>query len=306
MASTPKYKEKNLADWREKFLKSFEGPQPEKLILTPSELTSDRHGSVLCYPGTDVSSFDSRLLQLKKLGVTELILEGSSKVGKFGIIGKGCVSIVVKARMDTEKDVVALKIRRADANRIDTSRDHELQSFANSFGVGPKAISHSKDLFAMEYIDSMRLGSWFSTLKTRTPKKYTRSLIQDILKQCYLLDVHGLDHGELSNPTKHILLRRNSGGKTLPSTVIIDYESASRDRRVSNLTAVSSFFFLGRGQSQKLRKIVGLEGDYSREELVQLLRHYKEAPSIDRFENILLALLRRKADKASMVGKQRI
>ena len=80
-----------------------------------------------------------------------LLFEGSSKVGKYGIVGRGCVSTVVKADLKSQEELVALKIRRVDANRVDMKRDFELQQFANSFGVGPKAISYSKDLFAMEY-----------------------------------------------------------------------------------------------------------------------------------------------------------
>ena len=159
-------------------------------------------GEVLCYPGTDLSSFESRVKQLKELEVEYLILEGDSKVGKYGIVGRGCVSTVVKAKIKSEREIVALKIRRVDANRSDMSRDFELQKYANSFGVGPRAISASKDLFSMEFIDSTRLGKWFQALKTRTSKKYTRALIRNVLTQCCLLDINGLDHGEAQQSYK--------------------------------------------------------------------------------------------------------
>ncbi|MHB8567386.1 MAG: hypothetical protein ACYC9U_09850 [Nitrososphaerales archaeon] len=241
----------------------------ERCTLSPEELTPEAHGAVLCYPGTDLSSFNSRIDQLKEIGVREIILEGSSKVGKYGIIGKGCVSIVVKARIGGE--VIALKIRRVDANRDDTSRDYELQRVANSFGVGPKAIAASRDFFAMEYINSLKIGRWFAGLKTRSPKKQVRTLVRDMLQQCYLLDIHGLDHGELSNPSKHILIRNGS-----QKAVIIDYESASTARKPSNLTAVAAFLFLGSQQSEKLRKILAPAGkQLSRKKLISLFGEYK-------------------------------
>lgn len=250
--------------------------------LSPSDLKKNEHGVVLCYPGTNLESFGSRIDQLNQLGVRKLVLEGSSKVGKYGIVGRGCVSIVVLAKLDSQDEPVALKIRRVDADRVDMKRDFELQSYANSFGVGPKAISYSKDLFAMEYIDSVRLGRWFEHLKTRTSKKYTRDLIRNALAQCFLLDSHGLDHGELSNPTKHLLIRNNERAES----VIIDYESASRDRRVSNLTAVAQFFFLGGWQSKKVRKIVGISR-LSKNRFISLLREYKEKPNRDSLNKIL-------------------
>ncbi|HVB12598.1 MAG TPA: hypothetical protein VNE86_05650 [Nitrososphaerales archaeon] len=256
--------------------------QVEKITFSPSELRKKEHGSVICYPGTNLESFDSRIEQLEKLRVRKLIFEGSSKVGKYGIIGRGCVSTVVKAKLRSREEIVALKIRRVDANRVDMKRDYELQQFANSLGVGPRAIAASEDLFAMEYIDSIRLGKWFEKLKTRTSKKYTRTLIRNALEQCYLLDANGLDHGELSNPTKHLLIRNSPNAET----VIIDYESASRERRVANLTAVIQFFFLGGWQSEKIRKILGISR-FSKKKFILLLQEYKKKPTKDSLEKIL-------------------
>ncbi len=258
-------------------------PDDKSVIVRPRELRKKEHGAVLCYPGTDLSSFESRVKQLKELEVEHLILEGDSKVGKYGIVGRGCVSIVVKSKIKSELEIVALKIRRADANRSDMSRDFDLQKYANSFGVGPRAISASKDLFAMEFIESTKLGKWFQVLKTRTSKKYTRALIRDVLTQCCLLDINGLDHGELSNPTKHVLI----WGSEKPKTTLIDYESASRNRKISNVTAVAQFFFLGGWQSTKIRKILGMEKGFSKEEYIRKLRQYKAIPTMESLEELL-------------------
>lgn len=276
----------------------FEDDKPQTIVVTPAQLKQEEHGALLCYPGTELESFSSRIDQLERLGVEELILEGESKVGKYGIIGRGCVSTVVKARLKTENEIIALKIRRADANRSDMKRDFELQRLANSFGVGPRAIAVSNDLFAMEYVDSVKLGKWFQTLKTRTSKRYTRGLIRDSLQQCYLLDTHGLDHGELSNPLKHILIRKDNKEEKKkvedvgPRTAIIDFESASTKRKVANLTSVAQFFFLGGWQAEKIHKILwpsSSESDFpaKREELIRILRDYKASPNRELFEEFL-------------------
>lgn len=219
-----------------------------------------------------------------------MILEGQSKVGRFGIVGRGCVSTVVKAEIHSEKEIVALKIRRTDANRPDMKHDFELQKFANSFGVGPRAMSSTRDLFVMEYVDSTKLGKWFQALKTRSSKKYLRAIIRGTLEQCYELDIHELDHGELSNPTKHVLIRNQV---TPAKTVIIDYESASMNRKVSNLTSVAQFFLFGSWQSEKIRKILGFEErSFNRQKakLLSLLRSYKQGPSGDNFDRVLSAM----------------
>ena len=255
----------------------------EPVVVSTTELNRKDHGSLLCYPGTDLSSFESRVRQLKKIGAGELVLAGSSKIGRFGIVGKGCVSVVVRAKLETEKELCALKIRRADANRADMNRDHELQRAANSLGVGPRAIAVTKDLFAMEYVKAVKLGAWTQSLNSRTSKRFTRGLIRNVLEQCYLLDSSGLDHGELSNPTKHVLV---GGDNRSPKATIIDYESASTSRRVANLTAVAQFFLLGGWQSERIRKIIGVPR-VSTQRLIGLLRKYKEGPSRESFEALM-------------------
>ncbi len=251
-----------------------------------NQLKAELHGTVLCYPGTNLQTFSSRKSQLRKLGVSEIYFEGDSKVGNLGVAGKGCVSVVLKARIKGLSEVVALKCRRIDANRESMLRDYELQKYANSFGVGPRAIAASNDFFAMEFIDGLKIGKWYEKLRTRTSKRFLRRLIRDSLTQCLLLDLHSLDHGELSNPTKHIMIIRDAKrGELIPKTVIIDYESAGRDRKVSNLTSVAQFFFLSGYKSKKIQKILGFR--YNKKKLISLLKEYKNKPEPERLEEIL-------------------
>jgi putative serine/threonine protein kinase len=260
---------------------SFENRLPVPL----SKLRKLKHGSVLCYPGENLASFSDRIKQLKEMGVREIIFEGSSKVGSLGVIGKGCVSVVLKAKLKDRTDIIALKCRRVDANRDTMKRDFELQKFANSFGVGPRAISATDDFFAMEFVDSIKLGKWLEKLKTRSSKRFLRQVVHDSLTQCFLLDQHGLDHGELSNPTKHILLRKDQAGNLTAKAVIIDYESAGTNRRVSNLTSVAQFFFLSGWRSQKIREILG--SPKGKKTLISLLKEYKKSPNAENFEKLM-------------------
>jgi putative serine/threonine protein kinase len=249
-----------------------------------SKLRPQKHGYVLCYPGRNLDTFSGRVKQLKEMGVKEIIFEGSSKVGNLGVIGKGCVSVVVKARLKGSEEIIALKCRRIDANRETMKRDFELQKLANSFGVGPRAISATDDFFAMEFVDAIKIGKWLEKLKTRSSKKFLRQIIRDSLTQCFLLDQHGLDHGELSNPTKHILIRKNETENLTPNVVIIDYESAGTSRKTSNLTSVAQFFFLSGWRHDKIRKILGIPNGKAK--LISILKAYKEGPSVENFEKL--------------------
>jgi putative serine/threonine protein kinase len=261
----------------------FSRSPPSQSLVRVSKLSKKEHGAILCYPGTDLRTFTERVRQLKKLEVTNLVLEGESKIGKHGVLGKGCVSVVVRARKKNDPSIYALKIRRTDANRPSMKKDYELQKLANSFSVGPKVVSATNDLFLMEYVDAIKIGKWFAKLRTRTSKRYVRKLVRTILYQCFLLDMHSLDHGELSNPSKHILIRKQAE----PEVVIIDYESASTDRRTSNLTSVAQFLFLN---GTKIRRILGIQESENitrNSRLVKLLRGYKEDRTRESFEKIL-------------------
>jgi putative serine/threonine protein kinase len=264
----------------------FENFEKGNTAVVVDKLKAEIHGDVICYPGKDVQTFSARKAQLKKLGVKEVYFEGDSKVGNLGVIGKGCVSVVLKARIKGQDKIVALKCRRTDANRDNMQRDYELQKYANSFGVGPKAIAASDDFFAMEFIYGLKIGKWYEKLRTRSSKKFLRRLIRDSLTQCLLLDLHSLDHGELSNPSKHIMIRRDEeSGSLIPKTVIIDYESAGRERKVSNVTSVAQFYFLSGYKSKKVQKILGFR--YNKKKLILLLKEYKNEPEPEKLEQIL-------------------
>jgi putative serine/threonine protein kinase len=260
---------------------------PYSQRVSVSELSPEVHGSVLCYPGKVLESFEHRKKQLEGLGVREIIFEGQSKIGNLGVVGKGCVSIVVKAVVDNRQGPVALKIRRVDGNRPNMFHDYEMQRLANSVGVGPKAIAVSDDFFAMEYIAAARIGMWIESLNSKSSKKETRSLVRQILLGCFKLDEIGVDHGELSNPSKHILIPPKS-----KEPVIIDYESASLNRKPANLTSVAQFLFLGSWKGERILKLVlprdlGNADSDLRQELLRLLRDYKKSPNQSSLHGIL-------------------
>jgi predicted Ser/Thr protein kinase len=75
-----------------------------------------------------------------------------------------------------------------------------------------------------------------------------------------------------------------------PKTSIIDYESASRNRKLSNVTAVAQFFFLSGWQSEKIRKILGIEKEsvrFSKSGFIAEVRRYKEKQTMESLEKLL-------------------
>ena len=60
----------------------------------------------------------------------------------------------------------------------------------------------------MEYIDGEKIIDWVK--KPETKANEIRSVINNVLRECYLLDHAGVDHGELSMIDKHVIVEKNN------------------------------------------------------------------------------------------------
>jgi len=246
--------------------------KPARRELYPLDLCKE----LICYPRFDPKEFESRLAELRRLGVQGIEGRGRSTISKYRVLGKGCVGIVVSAL--TTEGRVALKIRRLDADRTDLIREAELLRKANSVGVGPRLFSATKNFILMELVDGLSLYDW---LMETEDKRALVEVIVDLLEQCFKLDSINLDHGELSNARKHVIVTPRN------KPVILDFESASDRRRPSNLTSICSFLFLRRSMRSLLATKLG---EVDRTELISSLKAYKAKPSRKAVEFILKVL----------------
>jgi putative serine/threonine protein kinase len=130
----------------------------------------------------------------------------------------------------------------------------------------------------MEFIKGLLLFQWISMLKGRGAKSRVRKVLLDILEQCWKLDQIGLDHGELSKAPKHIII--DEEGKPH----IVDFETASINRRVSNVTSICQYLFIG----SEVAKVIKTRLSYiDRDVLIESLKKYKRRRSRRDFESIL-------------------
>jgi putative serine/threonine protein kinase len=215
-----------------------------------------------------------RIEELQLHGVKVVEFVGKTSAFNIPILGKGYVGIVVVAHVDGQR--VALKMRRVDADRQSLQHEAELLIKANSVGVGPKFMAVNKDFLLMQLIDGDLLSDW---LETHRDKDLTRKVLVDILEQCWRLDEIGLDHGELSKAPKHLLVDKAS------RLFIVDFETASVERRVANVTAVCQFLFVGNSTAAKL--LAERFGERNRSELIAALRSYKKTRTRGYFEELL-------------------
>ncbi len=252
----------------------------DKSILVPIEdLAKNPYRELVAYPKPSDESVESRIRQLKSLGIEGLEFEGPLRIGKLSILGKGVVGLVVTGIADDER--VAVKIRRTDSRRRSMMHEAAMMRAANRTGIGPECLGSSEDVLEMQFLDGQRLPVWLSDLKGRGRKARVKATVKILLEQCVRLDAYGLDHGELSRAHKNVLVSKGD------NPWILDYESASLMRRVNNFTSLAQYILLSGRFSRKVLRILG---PVDRDELVKYLRLYKAGKTNDAFESTLKML----------------
>jgi putative serine/threonine protein kinase len=244
-------------------------------IVSLNQLQAEPYVNVLCYPKYDNKEASKRIKALKRLGVKNLQFIGKKTVFNVPVLGKGCVGIVVTARLD--KKQAALKIRRVDANRVGMEHEAKMLQIANLVGVGPKLIDSSENFLLMELIEGNLLPEWIKKLSGRETKKRIRQVLREVLEQCWRLDELGMDHGELSRATNHIIVDADD------QVHLVDFETASVQRRVINVTSICQYLFI-RSQSAKI--ITHKLGDVDQEALRKTLKNYKQKRTRENFESV--------------------
>jgi putative serine/threonine protein kinase len=247
-------------------------------FISIKKFSKEPYSSILGYPGTTKRQLNSRILELEKLKIISISLTGPTTIGKLQILGKGYVGVVVLAKKENKK--VALKIRRIDSQRSEMKNEAKLLRLVNTVKVGPKLFDFSKNFVVMEYLEGEKISKWIKSLGGSGSTKKLKTVIETSLEDCFRLDQIGFDHGELSSISKHVIV-----GDT--KSTIIDFESSSTNRRVSNVTSITQAFFIGSGIAKDIRRIYKIP---SKEKIIEVLRIYKQEQSRESFESLLKIL----------------
>ena len=238
------------------------------------KITEPPYSDIWVYPKGTKAQIKSRIKELENLGVDSISFQGKLEICTICILGKGYVGIVVLGKIGRKK--VAVKIRRNDSPRKNLKKEAQLLKIINGHKIGPKLIAFSKNFLVMEYLDGEKIADWVCGLKKKGSSSQLKIIIKKILEDCYSLDRIGLDHGELSNLTKHVIIGKK--------TTIIDFESSSVDRKVSNVTSATQALCIGSGIS----KIIGCVYKIpKKQKMITVLRRYKQEKTRESFERLL-------------------
>jgi len=238
------------------------------------KITEAPYSDIWVYPKGTKSQIKSRIKELEALGIESISFQGELQIGAISILGKGYVGIVVLGKIGRKK--VAVKIRRNDSPRKNLKKEAELLKITNQSSVGPKLVGFSKNFLVMEYLEGKKIRDWVANLKKKGSSQQLKIIIKKILEDCYSLDRIGLDHGELSNISKHVIVGKK--------TTIIDFESSSTGRKVSNVTSATQALCIGSGISKIIGRIYKIP---KKEKMISVLREYKQKQTRDSFEKLL-------------------
>ena len=184
-------------------------------------------------------------------------------------IAKGHRSIVYLTKFKGKKAIK--KIEKEDISAVNRIQNeiYWLKKLSK-YKITPKFYSSGKNYFICEYISGERIISYLENCKN--PLK----IIKEILKQCRTLDKLQIEKKEMSNPYKHILIRRNK-------SIMIDFERAKFSLKPSNVTAFFSFLTSGKILTILNKKGISIE----QKKIKPLLQKYKKSYSDRDFEELL-------------------
>ena len=242
-----------------------------KSFIPISKLSLHPYSRILGFPKPTKREITNRIQEMKKLGIKSVSFDGPTELEGLKILGKGYVGVVVLAKI--KNNVFAVKIRRIDAPRKRMQDEARFQKIANDVNVGPKLIQASKNFLVMEYIKGEKIISWAKKTETKSPE--IRHVINNVLRDCFLLDHAGLDDGELSTIDKHVIVNK--------SITIIDFESSSIKRKASNVSAAVQAIFIGTGLSKIIKKKIRVPEKTS---IIDVIRKYKKNPTEENFLDI--------------------
>lgn len=233
--------------------------------------------SVLCYPSGSQAEALRRIISLKEMGVEALVFAGRTEVGGLKVLGKGHVGVVVACLWRGRR--AALKIRRTDADRESLEGEGEVLKEANRSNLGPLLFAASRDFIVMEELAGTNLVDWLQGSNDLADGVFRRVLI-DICGQARLLDVAGVDHKELSDPRRHVIVQPDGRAR------VLDFETASTGGRRRNVNDLLQYLTISMPFGPKVLARLGAE----RGRVLDALRAYSRSPDEESYNRVLEAM----------------
>lgn len=244
------------------------------------QFAQGRWGRLLAYPSGESAAIAQRLTWLQAQGVSAIHRHGPKPIEGWSTLGLGYRGLVLLAQYRGRP--VALKLRRTNAPDVDLRAEAASLVAANQVGVGPRLLAAQEDCLLMDYCPGPGLLQWLEQVAPDQARVW--GLLSQLLDQAFALDQIGLDHGDLRCVTEHVRVQGDASGPLHSDRPrLIDFGSASRDRRPANLTTLTQGLFIGTAIAAYLQhrfegSALACATGPRRTALIDCLRQYKSHP----------------------------
>lgn len=252
------------------------GAKSKAVSLT--EMLESPHQILLAYPHPEPAVLNNRVAELKALGVDQIYPVGDNQLGGFAILGMGYCGLVMVALWRGQR--VALKARRTDAPRASLTREAQLLAIANQGHIGPRYLAHSINFLVMDYLPGVLFLPWVTHTVTQGDRAGLQTVLVQLLEDAFRLDQLGIDHGNLRCITHHAIVQNDRAH-------MIDFSTASRDRRPANVTTLTQGLFISTAVAEQVKQLFSIE----KSALIERLRAYKQRRDRASFEQLVRFLL---------------
>ncbi|MFW5746581.1 MAG: HemK2/MTQ2 family protein methyltransferase [Nanoarchaeota archaeon] len=140
----------------------------------------------------------------------------------------------------------------------------------NPHGIGPTLYFAEDDVVVRAFVDGVRIKDFLAEADAAIP------VVEEIFRQCRLMDTLGIEKQEMKNPYKHILVTDNH------EVVMIDFERCRESSKPGNVTQLIQW--ITSDEMQEMLAPYGLKYDVS--VLRSLARTYKHDQSKENFQKI--------------------
>lgn len=118
-------------------------------------------------------------------------------------------------------------VKVSEPRRI--AQESLMLSRVNCMGLAPRLISADDDRLTMDFVEGVPIGEFLVDCSLER----ARSVLLEVARQCRLLDLAGINKGELGNPYRHIIIGDD--------VVMIDWERASFTHRPQNISQLLQY-----------------------------------------------------------------
>lgn len=229
---------------------------------------------LLAFPSGSDQILAQRYAALQDHQIDALYRFGDHTLNGFSVLGLGRCGLVMLAERAGGR--LALKIRRTDAKATSLSNEAKLLAIANTSQIGPILLSASPDVLCMEYIQGPQLCQWLRTRQQHN-LHVIHPILKDLLEQAFRLDQIRINHGNLRSIRDHVIL--SSRGP-----ILLDFSSARITHTPVNVAHLTQGLFFRGAIAKVLQQFMPFP---SKAQLIEALRHYKQHPNLDKFNQIL-------------------